>query len=206
MQVKKPRKRRPERISIATTQASSNHSFDTNVSALRLRGRLANPDPPRLSRRALDEIVTIAMAWPMSEKSVILNGAASKSYVYQDPVSERVVGMENEVRDALIVFQQAEAEAAATQGEGQAAARAQNGFTDKRGHKWRPNWHPRLAPCDLPRNGAECPSPSSQRGSSRHRLDWPRCHGGGAGRKGGGGSRRNDIARDVGGYRRGEGG
>ena len=101
MQVKKPRKRRPERISIATTQASSNHSFDTNVSALRLRGRLANPGPPRLSRRALDEIVTIAMAWPMSEKSVILNGAASTSYVYQDPVSERVIGMENEVRDAL---------------------------------------------------------------------------------------------------------
>ncbi len=53
-------------ISIVATQAHSLDSLDTSGSALRLRR--SNPDPPistRLLRRELDEIVTIAIAWPI---------------------------------------------------------------------------------------------------------------------------------------------
>ena len=80
-------------ISIAATQAHSPGSLDTNGSALRPSGSPANPDPPRLWRRELGEIVTLAMARPILDDSVVpTTGSASWSSALRASASERMIG------------------------------------------------------------------------------------------------------------------
>jgi hypothetical protein len=80
-------------ISIAATQAYSLDYLDTYGSALRLWGSLAKPDPPRLWRRELGEIVTLAMARPILDDSVVpTTGSASWSSALRASASERMIG------------------------------------------------------------------------------------------------------------------